>query len=96
MQNHFTSKTFSGKGGNSDDANCIVQVPYDVKLGKRPDWKFVKVENNMYQIVDAKSGRVLTAVKPSGERETYVILDDWDKREEQLWELMDAPKRLVL
>lgn len=96
LQNHYTSKTFASKSGKGDNANRVVQVPYDVKSGKRPDWKFIEVENNFYQIVDPISGRVLTAVKPNGEHEAHVILDVWDNREEQLWELLDAPKRLEL
>lgn len=95
LQNHFTSKTFAGETSDGKSLQAVTQVPFAKESDKRPVWQFTKLGDGNYKIVDAKSGKALTATKDeSGLR---IVLDAWHDTEEQKWELLPIdPKQLTM
>jgi hypothetical protein len=85
LQNHFTSKTFAGETAEKP-LQAVTQVPFAKESDKRPVWQFTKLADGTYKIVDAKSGKILTATKDDGG--VRIVLDTWHDTDEQKWELL--------
>lgn len=92
LQNHFTSKTFAADTTAASPANPAVhQVPFGKSSDGRPSWKFTKLDDGAYQIMDPKSGQALTAT--SGADGIRIVLAPWSGREEQKWDLLKIDPR---
>lgn len=81
LQNHFTSKTFVVK--STEGVSNVVQTAFAKETKDRPMWKFTKLPDGSYQISDAKSGQVLTAI--SSERGVSIVVAPWQDKDEQKW-----------
>jgi hypothetical protein len=95
LQNHFTSKTFSATPASDQAAQPVLQLPFAKEAGERPIWHFTKLADGSYRITDAKSAKVLTAVKDNtGLR---VVAQAWQDQDDQKWELLPIdPKQLTM
>lgn len=94
LQNHFTSKTFAPEV--SGEKIQVRQVPFEKDAAARPTWKFTKLPDGTYQILDAKSGKALTAV-PGGDGAREISVQPWHGGEEQKWRLEEIdPRRLTM
>jgi hypothetical protein len=90
LQNHFTHKTFDR--GTNGTQSAVVQIPFAREASKRPSWKLEKLSNGFYRIMDAASGRSLTA-----STKDVVILAPRDETQEQQWELIETdPAKLTM
>jgi hypothetical protein len=95
LQNYFTSKTFSAEI-RTDGANAPVkQVPFAKDSAETPVWQFTKLQDGSYKITDAKSGKVLTALREEGN--VRIVVQAWREGDEQKWELISIdPKQLTM
>ena len=94
-QNHFTSKTFEAAGKAEGAQTPVLQVPFAKDAKERPTWRFTKLPDGLYQIVEVKSGKALTAVPDgSGARIVVAPLGSGD---DQKWELIKTdPSKLTM
>ncbi|MBC8096007.1 MAG: RICIN domain-containing protein [Akkermansiaceae bacterium] len=93
LQNHFTSKTIAAQTNAAQVV--VVQVPFGSEASKRPAWRFTKLSDGFYQIIDLTSGQALSAV--STQRETIVVLAPWKDQPGQKWELIETdPGKLTM
>ena len=97
VKNLFTSKTFSAGAETSAAQPSVTQVPLAKDGTDAPTWQFMKLEDGNYKITNAKSGKVLTAVKPESENEAKIVVAPWQNLDAQKWRLekMD-PKQLTM
>src|SRR5262249_15106728 len=94
LQNHFTSKTFSSTVGEPA-GGAVKQVPFSKKADERPNWELTRLSDGSYKIVEAGSGKALTATKEGSE--ARVVVQSWHDGEEQKWELKEIdPKELTM
>jgi hypothetical protein len=84
VENHFTSKTFSVKADPGDKG--VIQIALAREAGERPAWRFTRLSDGSYQISNAKSGEVLTAVG-GDDRSVRVVVAPWQDKDGQKWEL---------
>jgi hypothetical protein len=94
-QNHFTSKTFEPSAKADGAQPPVLQVPFSKEAKERPLWRFAKLPDGLYHIIEVKSGKALTAVRDgSGAR---VVVAPLDKGDEQKWELIETdPSKLTM
>ena len=94
-QNHFTSKTFEPTGKIEGDQAPVVQVPFAKDSKERPSWRFTKLGDGLYQIIEVKSGKALTAVQDGGS--ARVVAAPLGPGDEQKWELIKTdPSKLTM
>jgi hypothetical protein len=97
LQNHFTGKTFAADIKASDTAAPVTQVPFDKPGGAAPVWNFTKLPDGTYKITNAKSGKALTAVKEENGSVVRTVLQAWQDKDEQKWQLVPIdPKTLTM
>jgi len=97
LQNHFTSKTFAATGGADKAQAAVTQVPFSEKPEGRPTWQFTKLADGSYKIMDAKSGKALTALKEESGSAVRIVVQAWQESDAQKWELIEIdPKRLTM
>jgi hypothetical protein len=90
LQNHFTHKTFEAKKNEAD--TLLVQVPFDRDSSRRPAWKFQKLPDGFYRIIEVASGNCLTA----SSKEVVTLASPEQKREQE-WELIETdPDKLTM
>lgn len=95
LQNRFTSKTLAASGSNDGQPNFLVQTPWAKIYADRPAWKFTKLEDGNYKILDPKTGQVLTSLKDD-QHGVRVALEEWADKRGQRWEIRKAPARLTM
>ncbi len=98
VKNLFTSKTFCADTNASAAQQRVTQLrfPKD-KDAAVPGWRFVALGNDNYEIVDAKSGNVVTAIKDEGASEAHVVTAKWGNLDNQKWHLEKIdPKELTM
>jgi hypothetical protein len=96
LQNHFTSKTFAAAAKADADQTAVTQVPFSKEAKDRPTWRFTKLPYGLYQIVEVKSGKALTAVATSG-GDAHVVVARFGQGDEQKWELIRTdPAKLTM
>jgi hypothetical protein len=94
-QNHFTSKTFEPSAKADGAQAAVVQVPFAKDAKERPSWRFTKLADGLYQIVEVKSGKALTAVPDGGG--ARVVVAPAGEGDEQKWELIKTdPSKLTM
>jgi Ricin-type beta-trefoil lectin domain-like len=97
LQNYFTSKTFAPDTKVEKEAQPVTQVPFAKPSGECPTWRFTKLPDGTYKITDSKSGMVLTAVKADPGSTATIIVQAWQEKAEQKWELIPIdPKQLTM
>ncbi len=98
LQNHFTSKSFAAKAiGDQAASVAVVQVPFGKTAEGRPVWEITKLKDGTYKIVEAKTGKALTAQKGAGDSEVKIVLAAWNDGDEQKWELQEIdPAKLTM
>jgi hypothetical protein len=95
LQNHFTSKTFAADTKTEAAEAAVTQVPFSKEPGERPTWQFTRLPDGTYKIADAKSGKVLTAIK--GDGGLKIVIGAWHKTDDQKWEMQEIdPKQLTM
>lgn len=95
LQNYFTSKTFAADVSADKPEQRVTQVIFAKPRGENPAWQFSKLPDGTYKIADAKTGKVLTAVKEDGGLK--VVVRAWHDKNEQKWELLPIdPKQLTM
>ena len=87
VKNHFTAKTFAASSTN-ELASPVTQVPFAKDAAARPAWRFVKLGDGSYEIVETKSGHALTAVTADGSEK--IVTAVWSDQPEQKWELIET------
>jgi len=96
LQNHFTSKTFASAAKADGDQTAVTQVPFSKEAKERPTWRFTKLPDGLYQIVEVKSGKALTAVSASGGN-AHVVVAPLGQSDAQKWELIKTdPDKLTM
>lgn len=91
LKNHFTSKTFSA-GSTNEVLSPVTQVPFGKDASARPAWRFLRLGDGTYEIVEVKSGRALTA---NGSEK--IVVKTWSETPEQKWELVETdPAKLTM
>ena len=95
LENHFTSKTLAPGEEELAGGKAVVQVPFVGDDAQRPLWQFKQLPDGLYQIVDARSGQALTAVSAEG-GDVRVIIAPWKDRDEQKWNIVNAPDNLTM
>ena len=97
LQNHFTSKTFAAEINAGNQAPQVTQVAFGKDAATRPVWRFTKMPDGSYRITDAKSGNALTAIKTEAATDVRIVLQPWQEKDEQKWELLPIdPKQLTM
>ena len=95
LQNYFTSKTFAAEGAADQAEQRVTQVLFAKQQGQNPAWLFSKLADGCYRIVEAKTGKALTALRENGE--VKVVVRAWEDKNEQKWELLPIdPKQLTM
>lgn len=95
LQNYFTSKTFAPEGAGDKPEPRVTQVLFAKQPGENPAWQFSKLPDGSYKIVEAKSGRALTAAREDGS--VKVVVRVWVDKDDQKWELLPIdPKQLTM
>ena len=61
LQNHFTGKTFAPAATDDGNQVPVTQVPFAKNAQERPVWRLTKLPDGLYQIIETKSGKALTA-----------------------------------
>jgi hypothetical protein len=96
LQNHFTSKTFAPAARAEGSQSAETQVPFAKEAKERPTWRFTKLPDGLYQIVEVKSGKALTAVAAGG-GDAHVLVAPLGQGDEQKWELIKTdPAKLTM
>ena len=94
-QNHFTSKTFEPSAKADAAQPPVLQVPFSKEPKERPSWRFTKLPDGLYQIIEVKSGKVLTAVPDGGG--ARVVVAPLGQGDDQKWELIKTdPSKLTM
>jgi hypothetical protein len=97
LQNHFTSKTFAPDAAPGKPEQSVTQVILSKQTTENPSWQFTRLADGAYRITDAKSGKALTAVKDERGYGAKVIVQPWQDKEEQKWQLTPIdPKQLTM
>lgn len=95
LQNHFTSKTFAPAAKADGAQAAVTQVPFSRDAQDSPAWRFTKLPEGCYQIIEVKSGKALTAVASGGG--VRIMVAPWQKGDEQKWELLKIdPAKLTM
>ena len=95
VQNHFTSKTFEPSAKADGAQPPVLQVPFSKEAKERPSWRFTKLPDGLYQIIEVKSGKVLTAVPDGGG--ARVVVAPLGQGDDQKWELIKTdPSKLTM
>lgn len=97
VKNLFTTKTFCVDTNNDAAQQRVIQLRFPKNNGGPvPGWQFIGLGNDNYEIVDDKSGNVVTAIK-DGEYEFHVMAAHWDNQDNQKWHLEKIdPKDLTM
>ena len=75
----------------------VFQLPLSKDGTEAPAWQFVALAGRRYKIANAKSGKVLTAVKDEATSEAHIITARWRDADEQKWRLDKIdPKALTI
>ena len=94
LKNHFTAKTFLA-GSTNEFVSPVTQVPFGQDAATRPAWRFVKLSDGTYEIVEIKSGHALTAVTADGSEK--IVTEAWSEKPAQKWELIETdPAKLTM
>jgi hypothetical protein len=97
LQNHFTSKTFAVAAKPGAEESAVTQVPFAKDAAERPAWQVTKLSDGSYKLVEAKSGKALTAVLKQSDSEVTIKVEPWQDKDEQKWELLEIdPKTLTM
>lgn len=83
LQNHFTGKTFAAAAKDDGTNPAVSQVPFAKDAKERPAWRLTKQPDGLYQIIEVKSGKALTA-HADGEA-ARITLSPVGKGDEQKW-----------
>jgi hypothetical protein len=95
-QNHFTSKTFASAAKADGTQTAVAQVPFSKEAKERPAWRFTKLADGFYQIIEVKSGKALTAVASDGGGARLVVAPS-GLGADQKWELIKTdPSKLTM
>jgi hypothetical protein len=86
LQNHFTGKTFAPEAKADGDRAPVTQVPFAKNAQERPAWRLTKLPDGLYQIIEVKSGKALTATSADGGG-TRITIAPVGKGDEQKWEV---------
>jgi hypothetical protein len=62
----------------------VTQVPFAKDAKDRPAWRLTKLPDGLYQIIEVKSGKALTATGTDG---THITIAPVAKGDEQKWEV---------
>lgn len=93
LQNHFTGKTFAPAAKADGDQTPVTQVEFAKDTKERPAWRLTKLPDGLYQIIEVKSGKALTATSTDG----GVTITPVGKGDEQKWEVeMIDPAKLTM
>lgn len=97
LQNHFTSKTFTGETRTQAAPQAVVQVPFAKDSAERPAWRFARLADGTCKITEPKTGNALTAVKGVDGYSVRIVLQAWQDSDEQKWELIEIdPRKLTM
>ena len=95
-QNHFTSKTFASAAPADGAQAAVTQAPFSKDAKERPTWRFTKLPDGLYQIIEVKSGKALTAVADNGGG-ARIVVAPVGSGDEQKWELIKTdPSKLTM
>ena len=95
-QNHFTSKTFESNAKAAEAQAAVTQVPFSKEAKDRPAWRFTKLPDGLYQIIEVKSGKALTSVTSDGGG-ARVVVAPLGQGDDQKWELIKTdPSKLTM
>jgi hypothetical protein len=95
LQNYFTSKTFAAEASTEQPEQRVTQVAFAKPPGTNPMWQIMEVSKGIYEILEAKTGKALTAVKVDGG--VRIVVCAWQDKEEQKWELVPIdPSQLTM
>jgi hypothetical protein len=96
VQNHFTSKTFASAAKADGPQSAVAQVPFSREAKERPAWRFMKLPDGFYQIIEVKSGQALTAIASDGGG-ARVVVAPLGQGDDQKWELIKTdPSKLTM
>jgi len=96
VQNHFTTKTFAADSKAAGSTSAVAQIPFSREFGERPAWRFTKLPDGFYQIIEVKSGKALTAVPAAGGG-ARVVVGPLAPSDDQKWELIKTdPSKLTM
>jgi hypothetical protein len=96
LQNHFTSKTFAPTPRTEGSQVAVVQVPFAKESQARPAWRFTRLPDGLYQIIEVKSGKALAAVDSAGSG-VRIVLAPVGGGDDQKWELLKTdPSTLTM
>jgi len=86
LQNHFTGKTFAPAATDDGTQAPVTQVPFTKNAQERPVWRLTKLPDGLYQIIENKSGKALTAT-PADSGGARITIAPAGKGDEQKWEV---------
>jgi hypothetical protein len=94
-QNHFTSKTFEAAAKVEVTQTPVVQVPFSKDAKERPAWRFTKLPDGLYQIIEVRSGKALTAIPDGGG--ARIVVAPLGQGDDQKWDLIKTdPSKLTM
>jgi hypothetical protein len=97
LKNLFTSKTFCANTDSNTPRQDVTQLLFPKEGGDVPEWQFMRLDDGSYRIADAKSSKVLTAVKEESQNEPKIVTAAWQNLDEQKWRLEKIdPKDLTM
>ena len=97
VRNLFTGKTFHAAFATNAQPADVTQVPLPKNASEGPAWRFVLLDDGHYKITDDKSGKVLTAVKKTGEYSAIIAVAPWSNLDDQKWTLEKIdPQQLTM
>ena len=97
LKNLFTAKTFHAVADTNSAQQPVTQLRFPKNGGEISSWQFVSLTDGNYQILDAKSGNVLTAIKTDGSGEAHIVTAPWQNQDNQKWHLEKIdPKDLTM
>lgn len=99
IKNLFTSKTFHADAGAGTNASQqrVTQLRFPKDGSSAPGWRFVRLDDGSYEILDAKSGSAITAMKEEGAYEARIVTMYWQNLDNQKWRLEKIdPKDLTM
>jgi len=96
LQNHFTGKTFAASAKADGIQAPVTQVPFAKEALVRPAWRLTKLPDGLYQIIEVKSGKALTASAADGGG-SRITIAPVAKGDEQKWEVEKIdPSKLTM
>lgn len=99
LQNHFTGKTFAPAAKEDAAQTPVTQVPFAKDAKERPAWRLTKLPDGLYQIIEVKSGKALTAAAATAADggTTRITIAPVGTGDEQKWEVEKIdPSKLTM